>query len=368
MVGRRRNQGDTRRGMAGLGNPRIDLFAGQMAALAGLCALGHFDLQFFSADEIFRRNAEAARGHLLDGAALVGLEPGRVLAALAGVGLAAQPVHGQCQTFVGLLGNGAVGHGTGLEPFDNLADRLHLFDGDGAALRRGKGQQAPQGVGGGFIVHQMGILLEHLIIPVAGGLLEQPDDLGIVHVVFLLAAAAEPLVPVGLQSGVVGQAQGVKGMGVVILDALGNLFQTHAADAGDGVGEIAVHDVLPDTDGLENLRRLVGLNGGDAHFGRHLDNAMEDGAVVVIHGHGVVLIQQALMDSLPDALMGQIGIDGPCAVAQESGEMVDVAGLRRFQNDGNGGALLGADQMLFQCRHGQQRRNGHMVFIHAPVG
>ena len=368
MVGRRRNQGDTRRGMAGLGNPRIDLFTGQMAALAGLCTLGHFNLQFLGADEIFRRHAEAARSHLLDGAALVGLEPGRILAALAGVGLAAQPVHGQGQTFVGLLGNGAVGHGASLKPLNDFADRLHLFDGDGTTLRRGKGQQAPQGVGGGFVIHQMGILLEHLIIPVAGRLLEQPDDLRIVHMVFLLAAAAEPLVTVGLQGGVIGQAQGVKGMGVVILDALGNLLQTHAADAGDGVGEIALHNILSDADGLENLRRLVRLDGGDTHFGRHLDNTMEDSAVVIVHGNGVVLVQQALMDGLADALVGQIGVDGSGAIAQEGGEVVDVAGLRRFQNDGNGGTLLGANQMLFQCRHSQQRRNSHMVFIHAPVG
>ena len=47
MMRRRRNQRHAGRGITGLGNPRINLFAGQMAALAGLCALRHLDLDLF---------------------------------------------------------------------------------------------------------------------------------------------------------------------------------------------------------------------------------------------------------------------------------------------------------------------------------
>ena len=47
---------------------------------------------------------------------------------------------------------------------------------------------------------------------------------------------------------------------------------------------------------------------------------------------------------------------------------MDVPGLRTLQNEGDGGALLGADQILLQGADRQQRGNGHMVFIHAPVG
>ena len=45
VVRRRRDQADARRRVAHLGDPRIDLVAGQLAALAGLGALGHLDLQ-----------------------------------------------------------------------------------------------------------------------------------------------------------------------------------------------------------------------------------------------------------------------------------------------------------------------------------
>ena len=47
---------------------------------------------------------------------------------------------------------------------------------------------------------------------------------------------------------------------------------------------------------------------------------------------------------------------------------MDVPGLGALQNDGDGGALFRSDQMLLQGADRQQGRNGHMVFIHAPVG
>ena len=49
VVGRGRDQGNAGGGAAGLGNPGVHLLAGQMAALAGLRALGHLDLDFLSA-------------------------------------------------------------------------------------------------------------------------------------------------------------------------------------------------------------------------------------------------------------------------------------------------------------------------------
>jgi hypothetical protein len=44
--------------------------AGQLAALAGLGALRHLDLDFLRVDEVFAGHAEAARGDLLDGRVL----------------------------------------------------------------------------------------------------------------------------------------------------------------------------------------------------------------------------------------------------------------------------------------------------------
>ena len=70
VVRRRRDQAHARRRVPHLGDPRIDLAAGQLAALARLGALGHLDLQFLRVDQVFAGDAEAARGDLLDGAVL----------------------------------------------------------------------------------------------------------------------------------------------------------------------------------------------------------------------------------------------------------------------------------------------------------
>src|SRR5665213_3263107 len=97
---------------------------------AGLGPLGDLDLDVIGVDQVLRGHPEAARGHLLDGAAPrvavgVGGEPVRVLAALARVGLAAQPVHGDGQGLVGLGRDRSVGHGAGREPGHDGRHRLH---------------------------------------------------------------------------------------------------------------------------------------------------------------------------------------------------------------------------------------------------
>jgi hypothetical protein len=106
-----------------------------------LSALGHLDLQIIGIDQVFAGHAEARRGHLLDGAAprvAVGIEPvaGGVLAALAGVRLAADAVHRNSQGLVRFLADGAIGHGPGREPLDDRLDRLHLFQRNRRAARR----------------------------------------------------------------------------------------------------------------------------------------------------------------------------------------------------------------------------------------
>ena len=151
VVRRRRNQADARRGVAHLGDPGIDLCAGQLAAFAGLGALGHLDLQFLGVDQILAGDAEAAGGDLLDGAVLgiavgLGHVAGRVFAAFAGVALAADAVHGDGQGFVRFLADGAVGHGAGLEALEDRLDRLDFLERDRLGSRL-QFQQAAQGAG-----------------------------------------------------------------------------------------------------------------------------------------------------------------------------------------------------------------------------
>src|SRR6185312_5376359 len=131
VMRRRRDQADARRRMAYLGDGLVDLVAGQLAAFAGLGALRHLDLHHVRVDEILGSDAEAARGDLLDRRAhrvavrqrLVAI---RLLAAFAGVRLAADPVHGDGERGVRLARDGAVRHGSGGEAAHDRLDRLDL--------------------------------------------------------------------------------------------------------------------------------------------------------------------------------------------------------------------------------------------------
>ena len=61
VVRRRRDEAHARRGVAHLGDPRVDFGAGQLAALAGLGALGHLDLQLARVDQVVAGDAEPRR-------------------------------------------------------------------------------------------------------------------------------------------------------------------------------------------------------------------------------------------------------------------------------------------------------------------
>ena len=107
VVRRRRDQADARRREADLRDVLVDLVAGQLAALAGLRALRHLDLQLVGVRQVVDVHAEAARRDLLDrGAARVAVgvahEADGILAALAGVRLASDPVHGDREGLVRL--------------------------------------------------------------------------------------------------------------------------------------------------------------------------------------------------------------------------------------------------------------------------
>ena len=102
--------------------------------------LRDLDLHFIGVGEIPDGHTEPPRGHLLDRRALgvsIGqwLEALRILAAFAGVALAADAVHRDGQPLVGLGGDGTEAHRAGAEALDDFAVVLHLVDGNRPAVR-----------------------------------------------------------------------------------------------------------------------------------------------------------------------------------------------------------------------------------------
>ena len=269
---------------------------------------------------------------------------------------------------MGFLGNGAVGHGAGFKPLDDLTGGLHFIQGNAAVFGKAEFQQAPQGVGSAFVIHQVCIFPELLI---GAGLYRLPqghNGLGIVHMVLGTAAGTQLVGSRGIQRGVYPQVQQVKGMVMPPLYALADFLQPNALHRAYRAGEIGVDYVLANTDGLEDLSRLVGLQGGNAHFRCNFDDPMEDGVIVVVNGLVGILVQPVLFYQLRHAFLGEIGVDGPCTVAKKGCKMVNISGLCGFQDDGNRRPLLRPNQVLFHGGYGKQRGDCHMVFVHASVG
>ena len=336
--------------MAGLGDPRIHLGTGQVAALAGLCALCQLDLDLLGADQILAGHAKAGRSYLFDLGIALAVVALLGLAALAGIAAAAQTVQGDGNGLVCFAAQCAVAHGSALEPLDDAGDRLYLFQRDAAVCGVVEVQQAAQmHTLGTHVVHRLGELLEGGVIAGAAGFLEQVNGLGVEQVLFL--AAAELVGTAVGQLHVDIQPQRVKGSVVLRFHIGLNVCHAHTAHTAHRAGKVFVDDLLRDAHSLKDLAALVALDGGNAHLGGDLHDAAEDGVVVVLHGGVIVLVQQAFVDQLPDGLVCQIGVDGAGTVAQQGGKVVHLPGFGALQNQCQCGALFGADEVLGHCRN-----------------
>ena len=319
MMRRRADEADAGGGISRLGDPGIDLLSRQVSPFSGLGSLGHLDLDLPGGAQILAGDAEAARGHLLDGTVSLRAQPFRHLAPFSGVGLAPQPVHGNGQTLVGLLGDGAVGHGAGLEAFDDALRRFHFLQRDPPVFRIIKVQQSPQGLGCPLLVDAVGIGEEFLEIVFPHRFLQRHDGTGIVQMLFTALSGAHLMESHTVQRGIHLQIQRIKGMVVVILHRLPHLLQPDTAHLADGMGKVLVDDILTDPHRLEDLCRLIGLDGGHAHLGGDLHDAPEDGVVVVVDGGMGILVQKAQFHAFLNALVGKVRADGPGTVAQRTG-------------------------------------------------
>ena len=368
MVRRGRDQAHAGGGVTGLGNPGVNLAAGQLAALAGLCALCHFDLNLTGGNQILAGHAKTGGCHLLDGAVALGAKTVFGFAAFAGVALAADAVHGNGHALVGFLRKGTIAHGSGLEAVYDGIHAFHFVQRD-TGVRIIEVQQAAQVHGiAARGVHGIGISLELVVIAGPAGLLQQVDGQRVVQMIFGQLAAAELVLTQAGQLHADIQAQRVECLLVAGFQVVLDVADGNAAHTADGVGKVLIHYLVAQTQRFKNLAALVGLDGGNAHLGGNLDDAGQNGFIVVVHGGIVIFVQQTLIDQLADSLLCQIGVDGAGTVAQQGGKVVHLPGLGALQNQCQRGALFGADEVLGHRRHRQQAGDGHMVLVNVPVG
>ena len=160
---------------------------------------------------------------------------------------------------------------------------LRLFDFEQAAQR---GQLAV------LCVDERRILFEALEAFSRGDFLDETavlqsgDGVGIVEVVFALGAELIIASNGQLRAGL-GSAG--KRMAVLADGLFGEHVQAHAADAGDGAGEVAVHQIFVEADGFEDLRAAITLQRGDAHFREGFEEAFVDRLPEILNGASYLL-------------------------------------------------------------------------------
>ena len=316
MVGRRRNQG-----YAGLRSPQhgdvgADLLPGELTALTGFRPLGHLDFDLLGAHQVFRGHAKAPRSHLLNrGAGRVAVpqalqvrEGGgqavfvhivqggvaaRIFAAFAGVGLAANPVHGDRQHLVGFRRQRTEGHAARAEPLQNRFDRLHLVHGNRAAAGV-EVQQVPQGRGrtllqialvDAVVVVGFGaeglrtghpFALGRLGLEGIHGLVQGLGHFRRVHVVFAALAVLDEAHVFQLLAGQFGERRRVEGH-----HFLGQFRHAQATNAGRRAHKGQVDQLAANPDRLENLRPMVASQQRDSHLRKDLQQPGFHGGPVV---------------------------------------------------------------------------------------
>ena len=374
VMRRRRDEAHALGRVAHLGDHRVDLVAGQLSAFAGLRALRHLDLHHVGVDEIFRRHAEAAGGDLLDGAAhrvAVGhpLVAVGLLAALAGVGLAADPVHRDGERGVRLARDRAVRHRAGREALDDRSGRLDLVERNGRAAVLLRGLDAEETADRqqlrALLVEQLGEGVVAVAGVAANGVLQQRDRLrrpvvGLsAHPIGVFAADFER------------RAQDrriAERVRVAALRLLRDFGEARALDRGRGAEEEFVDERARQADGVENLRAAIGLVGRDAHLRHDLEQALVDrldealDRLIAADRLGQVLGHRR------QRLEGEIGIDRFGAVAGETGEMMDLARFAGLDHEADRGAQPLADQVMMDGGRRQKGRNRDPVRPDHAVG
>ncbi|MNI29076.1 hypothetical protein D3C73_828810 [compost metagenome] len=293
---------------------------GQLAAFAGLGALGNLDLQHFGVDQVFGGDAEAARGHLLDLAALVGAIARRVFATFAGIAAAAEAVHRNRQRLMCLGRERTEADRCGIEAREQLAGRCDVVQGC-RRRRRHQLQQIAQRRGRACM-HGIAVLLPRTRVTAARRALQGGHHVRVVHVVFAAVHILQQAADIHALLRIPGLRAQFACIGI-------QACETGATDARGGIGEAQVDDLRLQADDLEQLRAAIAGHGADAHLRDDLRQALVDALAVAAADLRLLTALAELEDAataeVEQGLVGQVRIDGRGTEAEQAGHVVRVA-------------------------------------------
>ena len=178
----------------------------------------------------------------------------------------------------------------------------------------------------------------------------------------LLAVADEP--EIGQLRRGVGE-----GLAVTAADVGFDLGQPDAAEPRRRAGEVAVDQLAGEPERLEDLGAAVAHGRRDAHLRGDLEEPLLEALQIV----PPQLVRSELLVAAAAAEAGgrgesEVGIDRGGAVADETGEGVDVADLAALDDDVGQIAQPGADQRVMDGAGGEQHRHRRVALVDAAVG
>ncbi len=311
VVRRRRDQSHPRRRMPGSRDPRIDLERRELAALTGLGALCHLDLDVGGVDEVVAGDTESPARDLFDGAAPHRIvEAVDVFPALTRVRAAPEPVHCDRHRLVCLRRDRAVAHGAGVEPREDRFRRLHLLDRHGWAQPVPELEQSPQRPAlRGQAIDLRAVLLEDVRSARPGRVLQQEDRLGGEQVQFAVAPVLVDAADVEPTMHLRRRVLRIRGA-VPQFHFAGEHVQTDTAETTHRPGEVLVDHLARETDGLENLCGGIRPDRRNAHLGHHLEHTLAERAQVVPYrDRRLDAGEFALGDEVLDRLHRQVRVD-----------------------------------------------------------
>ena len=337
---------------------RGDLVTGQLATLTGLGTLGDLDLHHVRVHQVVRGDAKATGSHLFDARVLLGTKTLGIFTAFAGVALTAEAVHGDGQGLVGFRAEGADGHGRGVEAGEQPGGWLHLIQRNrgGALFER---QQIPQG-GDRALVHQTGILL---VIGIVAGAHRHLQGLHHVRVVGVVLATVDEFQEAALGQRLAAEPGQTGQIDLILLD----VGKVGTLDAARYAAEAEFDHGPGEADGFEQLGAAVACHRADAHLGHHLVEALVDAVAVVEHGLAQAHLEHALFYLLGEGLVGEIGVDGGGAKAQQHGEVVRVAHARGLHQDIGVAAQVVVHQGTLHRTYRHGGRDGQGIRADVPV-
>ena len=261
----------------------------------GLAALGDLDLQFVGVGEVPDGDAEPARGHLLDGRT-PGI-PGRARVRYRSGSSPPSPVllrpahaiQRHRQGLVGLGRNGAEAHGSRAEALDDLLRRFNFVQRDGRAGDSGLELQAAPAACSWRAPRRWPV----------------PRSAGTRCRRSFRAACCSDAITTGSQPWRSPRLRqwNSPGLGSAASRSRPLPGYPSACRRSDSCSSTSrptpwrrlavpakhrLDDLVGESDGLEDLRALVGLQRGDAHLGHHLEHAL--GHTLAVSGdHGLVI-------------------------------------------------------------------------------